>query len=311
MKKEKISGIYCIENLYNKKRYIGQSVDIYKRWGNHVSTLNNGTHCNIHLQNSWNKYGKESFKFIILEECASNKQLLNQKEKYWIEYYNSFNNGYNFTTGGDGVPGTKCSDEKKLKISNARKGYKYTIEQRKRISEALRSSKNVLRGKNHPYYNRKLNDDEIKRLRMGLYKYYNDNNYTPSWSKKVICVTTNEIFDTLTKAANKYKISSSSNIRLCCQHKREFAGELPDGTRLQWEFYDKNMIFIKKDQVQRSNKERPILQYDLGKNFLKEWKSAKECSIYTGLQRSKISNVCRGKRKQTGGYIFRYKDEVN
>ena len=47
---------------------------------------------------------------------------------------------------------------------------------------------------------------------------------------------------------------------------------------------------------------------DLEENFIKEWKSAKECNDLTGIQRSKISDVCRGKRKQTGGYIFRYKD---
>lgn len=307
MAQEKICGIYCIENLITGKRYIGQSVDIYKRWNHHIYTLNNGFHCNQYLQKSWNKHGENAFKFIILEECKSDKNILNKQEQYWIDYYDSYNNGYNLTAGGDGTFGVKCSDEKKMKISKANTGRRNTQEQKARISKALLNSPNVLRGEKHPYYHKKLNEKEISRLRSGLKKYYENNNYTPPWSRAVICVTTDKIFNTLTKAANYY-CTNQSNIFYCCEHKREFAGELADGTRLQWEFYEYGKIYVKKEQKQRSNKERPIIQYDLDGNFIKEWKSAKECNDFTGIQRSKISNVCKGKRKQTGGYIFRYKD---
>ncbi len=304
-------GIYCIKNLINSKRYIGQSVDIYKRWSCHTSALNNGVHCNRHLQRSWDKYGEKSFEFSILEECKIDKDILNKQEQYWINYYDSYNNGYNLTVGGDAYSsfGVECSDEKKLKISKANTGRKNTKEQNDRISKALLNSPNVLRGENHPYYNRKLTDEEILRLRNGLKEYYKNIDYTPSWSKKVICVTTNKIFSTMTKAANHYGVNQS-NIASCCEHKREFAGELPDGTRLQWEFYKDGKTYIKKEQKQRSNKERPILQYDLNHNFIKEWSSAKECNEETGICRSKISNVCRGIRRQTGGFIFEYKDAL-
>lgn len=93
-------GIYCIENKTNGKKYIGKSVNIQKRWKEHKSQLCNGTHVNSYLQHSWDKYGEFAFEFSIIEECAEGD--LNDREKYWIEFYNSFNNGFNLTLGGDG-----------------------------------------------------------------------------------------------------------------------------------------------------------------------------------------------------------------
>ena len=52
-----ISGIYCIENGINHKKYIGQSKNILYRWKKHISALNSNTHDNSYLQSSWNKYG--------------------------------------------------------------------------------------------------------------------------------------------------------------------------------------------------------------------------------------------------------------
>lgn len=305
---EKICGVYCIENFVNGNKYIGQSVNIYRRWENHISCLNNNSHYNLHLQKSWMKYGEDAFGFKILEICSEN--LLNEREQYWISYYDSFNNGYNMTAGGDGTTGVKCSDEKKEKISKANTGRKLTEEQRKRVSAGLLKSQNVLRGERHPYNNRKLTELEVEKLRNGVRKYFENNNYTPPWSKKVICVTTNEIFDTIKKAASSYGIKTSSNISSCCNHKREFAGESSNGIRLQWEWYNEGVKYNKKEQIYRSNKKKPIIQYDLNHNFIKEWDSAKECSENTGISRSKISNVCKGIRNKTGGFIFQYKTFV-
>jgi group I intron endonuclease len=104
MKEEKISGIYCIQNKINQKRYIGQSTNIYNRWEVHRRELNSNKKVyNKYLQNSWNKYGEENFEFSILEECDKDK--LNEREIYWIEFYNTFskrNKGFNKTRGGEG-----------------------------------------------------------------------------------------------------------------------------------------------------------------------------------------------------------------
>lgn len=91
-------GIYKITNLLNGKVYIGQSVDIEKRWSTHKAELKNNYHYNFHLQNAWNKYGEESFEFSVVEECDIDK--LNQCEIYWISKFNSYKDGYNLTSGG-------------------------------------------------------------------------------------------------------------------------------------------------------------------------------------------------------------------
>ena len=91
-------GIYKITNLLDNKTYVGQSVDIEKRWSTHRAELNNNYHCNTYLQNAWNKYGEDNFDFSIIEECAASQ--LNQREIYWVSQYDSYENGYNLTPGG-------------------------------------------------------------------------------------------------------------------------------------------------------------------------------------------------------------------
>lgn len=105
MKKDIVCGIYCIENLVNNKKYVGQSIDIYKRWKDHIDDLEENKHYNVHLQRSWNKYGKDNFKFYVLEECDIDK--LNQLEVFYVDKLDSYYNGYNQTYGGDGSVGYK------------------------------------------------------------------------------------------------------------------------------------------------------------------------------------------------------------
>lgn len=87
-------GIYKIQNKINNKIYIGQSIDIERRFAEHKRHKDN---CWIHQ--AIQKYGPENFDYTILQECLPEQ--LDQKEKYWIQYYQSFgNNGYNQNKGG-------------------------------------------------------------------------------------------------------------------------------------------------------------------------------------------------------------------
>ena len=63
----KKSGIYKILNKVNGKYYVGSTKNFNTRWNSHKAKLNKNTHTNIHLQNSYNKFGKENFEFHIVE----------------------------------------------------------------------------------------------------------------------------------------------------------------------------------------------------------------------------------------------------
>lgn len=107
--------IYKTTNLINGKMYIGQHK--YSGEGIDPKYYGNGTT----FKKALKKYGKENFKVEILEWCE-NMDELNEKEKYWIVFYNAKNIGYNLDDGGKGIPGYSHTDEAKQKISknNAR-----------------------------------------------------------------------------------------------------------------------------------------------------------------------------------------------
>ena len=91
-----VCGIYKVTNRVNGKVYIGQSVDIGRRWHTHMTAKDD-----IYFHKAIQKYGVENFKWEVIEQCK--KKDLDEREIYWIEYYDSFNKGYNRTKGGDGV----------------------------------------------------------------------------------------------------------------------------------------------------------------------------------------------------------------
>lgn len=95
-------GIYKITNTENGKCYIGQSRDIEARWQKHLSSYKSSP--DWELYRAFKKYGISKFTFEIVEECQIEE--LNEREVYWIAQYNSFNNGYNMTLGGEACNGT-------------------------------------------------------------------------------------------------------------------------------------------------------------------------------------------------------------
>ena len=91
--------IYKIQNKENGKIYIGQTqTSLKNRLAKHNEVVFTS---NCHIHRAIRKYGWDAFTVEVIEENITNENL-NEREKYWIEYYNSYENGYNMNRGGEG-----------------------------------------------------------------------------------------------------------------------------------------------------------------------------------------------------------------
>lgn len=131
--------IYKIVNALNGKIYVGQtSKTIEHRFRGHKKSAE--LKVNRKLYDAMNKYGIENFQIYEIEKVL-NKTQADEREKFWIEKYNTFGpNGYNMTIGGGGgYTLDSWSEEQRNELyerqANKRKGQKRSPETRKKLSE--------------------------------------------------------------------------------------------------------------------------------------------------------------------------------
>lgn len=95
----KFGKIYLITNDVNSKLYIGQTIQtLNKRFNGHCCYSKSDKSANMYIKRAIHKYGRDKFHIKLVEECPIN--ILNEREKYWISFYDSYNTGYNLTLGG-------------------------------------------------------------------------------------------------------------------------------------------------------------------------------------------------------------------
>lgn len=161
--------IYLLIDKRNKKKYIGK----------HNNKKDQYFTSGIIPSRIIKKYGKEIFERIILEDNIIDDEI-NKKEIFYIKKYDTFNNGYNLTKGGDGGNkwelkktkeeldiiaeikrnknlGRKFSNETLEKMSKSKKGKKLSEQHKLNI-------KNSQSGKNHPWFGRKHKEDSKKKI---------------------------------------------------------------------------------------------------------------------------------------------------
>lgn len=129
------SGVYIITNTVSRKRYVGQAVDIHRRWRNHSSSLERGKHSNIHLQRAWSRYGGVAFVFEIVEVVTDCEQL-DAREQWWMD---ALNPEYNIAPQAGSNRGLRAKPETIARRTAALIGQKRTPEQCRRISEAKKA----------------------------------------------------------------------------------------------------------------------------------------------------------------------------
>lgn len=208
MQNELTSGIYCIENLLNNKKYIGQSVNVNYRWSKHRSELKNHTHDNDYLQKSYDKYGEDRFMFYVLE--YGDKDLMDERENYYINLYNTMNRdfGYNLKSGGQAH--NYVCDEVRQKISKSnKKAYENSnLKQIRREGALAQWSKPEVKakimGENNGMYGRTHSEDARKRISEAR------KNHTP-----VYCVELDRTFIDAVTAAIAIDGNSSCILKVC------------------------------------------------------------------------------------------------
>lgn len=119
---EDCGAVYCVLNVVTGQRYVGSTKRVRRRWTEHINALKRGKHANEHLQNSWNKYGEDSFIFYVLEygdECS-----LFDIETRFIQEFKTYDRslGYNKTTEAR-ISARSITDETRKKMSDAKRGW--------------------------------------------------------------------------------------------------------------------------------------------------------------------------------------------
>ena len=123
-KKRMKAGVYLISNNVNGKCYVGSTIHLDQRRKQHFSRLEHNKHVNKHLQNAYNKYGREAFEFEVLEIIDiddSIKDNLLMREQFWID---NLKPAYNILPVAGSNLGYQHTEETKQKISNSTKGVK-------------------------------------------------------------------------------------------------------------------------------------------------------------------------------------------
>lgn len=263
-------GIYKITNNINGKCYIGQSIDIQRRWEEH---LYKNSHCLL-LKYALHKYGVNNFTFEVIEECQPED--LNNREIYWIKYYNSFgDNGYNLTAGGGGT----------LKYN-----LESIYEDFQKTGSLEKTSKNI--------------GCHIGTVRRVL-REYGINLHEQSDAKPVEKIHPQTLqvikqYTSIQEAADDVGVNRSAITLALNGTNKSAAGYF-------WKLKDEEKIF--EPQIIKSWKTK-VQQIDKKTNkILAEFNSAADAAESLGKDRknggSQISAVCNGRKKTAYGYIWK------
>lgn len=125
--------VYLAQNKLNGKCYIGKTTKTLNR--RKAQHLYDAKHRNSYFNNAIQKYGIKSFVWEVIDVCKE-EPMLNKLEKFYIFIFNSFENGYNLTKGGEGISGWKHSSDTIQEIVRKNTNKKHSLEVRKKISKS-------------------------------------------------------------------------------------------------------------------------------------------------------------------------------
>ncbi len=131
------TGIYCILNTVTGKFYVGQAIDIDRRWKHHQHRLRAGKHDSRKLQNSFNKHRESAFEYAVICECQPDD--LVALEQLHMDRLCACSRGYNMSpVAGGSNRGIRRSNETKARMSASAKAAKSTPEARRKMSAVFK-----------------------------------------------------------------------------------------------------------------------------------------------------------------------------
>ncbi|PEA25923.1 hypothetical protein CN984_12485 [Bacillus cereus] len=266
--------IYKATNKINGKIYIGLTTRRFKdRLRNHRNGHKNPNHPNYysHFYYSMRKHGFENFEWEAIDK-SDTKEELEVKEMYWISHFDSYNNGYNSTLGGECNSGYKMSEEQKKHLSNIKTGISvHTEESLKLLSEATS-------GINNPRC-----QPVVKLTKEGEYI---------------------KEYEFISDALESIGKTDISHIVKCCR------GKLNMAHGFKWMYKDDYNKYVNGEiKISVGKHSRSVVQLTLDGEFIAEYPTLKDGGKAIDAHRSGIGKCCAGKQSSYKGYKWMYKDE--
>lgn len=265
----KLSGVYEIRNTLNNKRYIGSSINIYRRWRDHKRMLNLSVHPNKHLQSAWNKYGEKHFVFKILETCEPIKDTILFLEQKYLDLKPEYNNS---PTAGSNL------------------GWKPTEEFRAKCRERMKGKMNI------PKEIVKLGIHKATEVKKKpVLQYTKDGNFIAEYSSQKEAAL-------LVFGDERYHKSISG----CCRgDRKEAKGYI---WRYKTDNYPNKIKPCLADRY-KNNKKAVYQIDPTTEEIIAEYSSIKEAAMqFSESTHSSISLCCNGKYKTAFGFKWKYKN---
>lgn len=267
--------IYKIINLINNKLYIGKtSRSLEVRFKEHINEANNlrqNSHSKIH--HAMNKYGINNFKIELIEELEEDDKLLNKRERYWINFYDAQNKGYNLASGGEGK---SLTDKQIASIRQKWEEGKNCIE----IAEELYIPHSTVyhRVCNYEDY---IKEENIKRSKKNQFKPIT-----------VYDITGNKIkdYDSMAEAGRDLQIAVSA---------------ISNALKLHYSIKGYRFSFKGENLIINTNK-KIVEQYTLDKQYITSYLGAREAARQLNIGYTGIIKTCNGQQKTAGGYFWKY-----